>query len=256
MTLHTTAAPAARPPLLRRGPFRALLVLALAAVAALVVTFGGISVGVGMVRAARGEGPLPVDPFAREALLMWISVLVLPVHGIVLGLLGVLLARVTGEGRVMRGLGPLRIRRPLAVVALAGLAFAVAVMTEPVASGAFGLLGDFALGAALDGGWHWRGAELLLLLSLIVIVPLAEELFFRGWIWEELSRWWRPPAVMVATGLAALLAHGLGDPRGFLLVLPAVVALALARQIGGGIGASLLCHVVYNLGGCGLVLLQ
>lgn len=96
MTLHTTAAPAACPPFLRRGPFRAVLVLALAAVAALVVTFGGISVGVGMVRAARGEGPLPVDPFAREALLMWISILVLPVHGIVLGLLGVLLARVTG----------------------------------------------------------------------------------------------------------------------------------------------------------------
>jgi membrane protease YdiL (CAAX protease family) len=88
-----------------------------------------------------------------------------------------------------------------------------------------------------------------LLLGLVVIVaPMAEELFFRGWLWEASRR--RGNAVVttaVLTAIPWLLLHGIESPGRILVLLPAAVIFSFARQMGGGVLASLTVHVTNNM---------
>jgi membrane protease YdiL (CAAX protease family) len=80
-------------------------------------------------------------------------------------------------------------------------------------------------------------------LVMLVVAPLAEELFFRGWLWERLREHWPAPVVAVVTCALFIWAHG--DIA--LAVLPGAVAVTAARLWCGGLRASLLLHVVLNL---------
>jgi membrane protease YdiL (CAAX protease family) len=92
------------------------------------------------------------------------------------------------------------------------------------------------------------GVMALLLVLVVVMAPVAEELFFRGWLWEALCR--RGHGVTttaVLTAIPWLLLHGIESPGRILFLLPAAVIFPLARHLGGGVLASLTVHFTNNL---------
>ena len=92
-------------------------------------------------------------------------------------------------------------------------------------------------------------------LFMVAIAPLAEELFFRGWLWtgfraHRSARW-----TAVVTGLFWLLLH---FPDGWtkpFFLIPTAILLSLARHYGNSVRASLLVHTVNNLVAFGLILI-
>jgi membrane protease YdiL (CAAX protease family) len=90
---------------------------------------------------------------------------------------------------------------------------------------------------------------LTLLGSLLVVVlaPLAEELFFRGWLWTGLRKHWsaRPTGLVTAAiWLVLHLERGVGYV--VLLLFPAVM-LTIARQVGKSVRSTVAMHAIYNL---------
>lgn len=90
-------------------------------------------------------------------------------------------------------------------------------------------------------------AVLLKVMLAVVLAPLSEEMFFRGWLWEGLRQ--RGHAFFTTACLTALpwlLLHGLDSPARVVFLIPAAVVFSLARQQGGGVLASLVVHVTNN----------
>jgi membrane protease YdiL (CAAX protease family) len=90
---------------------------------------------------------------------------------------------------------------------------------------------------------------LLLLLGALTVGllgPIAEELFFRGWLWTALRRRWSVLPTAIATSALWLAMH-LGHGTAYiLLLLPSAVALSLIRHRCGSVRASAIAHIVYN----------
>jgi membrane protease YdiL (CAAX protease family) len=84
------------------------------------------------------------------------------------------------------------------------------------------------------------------LLCMVVLSPLWEELFFRGWLWTGLRRHWRPLPVMLVTALPWLVLHMADGVLRPLFLVPAAIMFSLARQYCGGVRASLTLHVLNN----------
>ena len=83
--------------------------------------------------------------------------------------------------------------------------------------------------------------------NLVVLAPLAEELFFRGWLYTGLRAhlpFW--PSFLLTTCLFAAI-HWDSSHRRILLVLPLAVALGLLREATGSIKPTILLHGAYNL---------
>jgi membrane protease YdiL (CAAX protease family) len=83
-------------------------------------------------------------------------------------------------------------------------------------------------------------------LIAIILAPLAEELFFRGWLWTGLCRKWGmlPTGLITAAiWLALHLERGIGYVM--LLLLPALI-LTVARQVGRSVRATIPMHAIYN----------
>ncbi len=80
----------------------------------------------------------------------------------------------------------------------------------------------------------------------VIVAPIAEELFFRGWLWGRLRPHWRPLATGACTGVLFMLLHLTGGVLKPLFVLPTTVLLTLARHYGGSVRASLIVHVSNN----------
>jgi membrane protease YdiL (CAAX protease family) len=81
----------------------------------------------------------------------------------------------------------------------------------------------------------------------IVFAPLAEELFFRGWLWTGLRKHWGAVSTGLVTALMWLVPHlerGIGYI--VLLLLPALI-LTVARQVGKSVLATIPIHAIYNL---------
>ncbi len=86
------------------------------------------------------------------------------------------------------------------------------------------------------------------LLLITVLAPVAEEFFFRGWLWGALAR--RGHGVWVCAGLTAgpwLALHALETPARVLFLIPAALALSVARHAAGGLRASLTVHLINNV---------
>lgn len=97
-----------------------------------------------------------------------------------------------------------------------------------------------------------RDALLLGLISFQVAVfaPIAEELFFRGFVFRGFARSWGVPAGILVSGLLFGSAHLLGNPALYPSVLPfatigALLAFSFARS--GNLLAPMGAHFVYNL---------
>jgi membrane protease YdiL (CAAX protease family) len=151
-----------------------------------------------------------------------------------------------GDARVGLGFGP--IRRPGLLLALAtlgqaavfGWAVVIYVVLPPADHGVISTL--------LAGIRHASVLEqAATLFCAIVLSPLWEEFFFRGWLWTGLRRYWSALAVMVATTVPWLVLHMFDGLLRPLYLLPMGVMLCLARQYCGGIRASITLHVLNNL---------
>ena len=88
------------------------------------------------------------------------------------------------------------------------------------------------------------GAIHIALLSLLA--PVAEELFFRGWLWGALRKTWSPAPVLCCTSGLWLAMHLLDGSWRAILLLPTAILLGLARHHGDSVRASLWPHLMNN----------
>ena len=157
--------------------------------------------------------------------------------------------RIVGHGDRRRGLGllPLQRRR-----LLTGLLIAVI----PIVGGWYVLLRHapiplpvHGVGELLTGVAQAPSALSVIGLLLVtgILAPVAEEWFFRGWLWSGLRQHWGAVPVACATSCLWLLAH---LPESFtrpLFLLPIAVMLGVARHACGSVRAPLLLHLTNNL---------
>jgi membrane protease YdiL (CAAX protease family) len=164
------------------------------------------------------------------------------------------MCRLVGPPRVVLGLVPPGTRH-----ALAGLAAGVA--TVFVASGLAALLLDAF--PDLDMAALERFGEAFtvgppaprLALALVVAVgaPIAEELIFRGFLWDILQRRMSPWAVLVITSLVFAAWHM--QPFHILTLLPTSFMFGFLRMRTGSVIPSLIAHGMNNAIGAVLLLL-
>ena len=85
-----------------------------------------------------------------------------------------------------------------------------------------------------------------LVANLVVLAPLAEELFFRGWVYTALRARWSfwPSFLVTAAAFAAI--HWNADHRHMLRVLPLALGVGLLRELTGGIRPTIALHAAYN----------
>jgi membrane protease YdiL (CAAX protease family) len=81
---------------------------------------------------------------------------------------------------------------------------------------------------------------------LALAAPLAEELFFRGWLWSALRKSWSPAWTLTWTTGLWLAMHALDGTWRSVILLPTGIILGLARHYGDSVRASLLLHVMNN----------
>ncbi len=82
--------------------------------------------------------------------------------------------------------------------------------------------------------------------NLTLLAPLAEELFFRGWLYTALRARLRfGPSFAFTTVLFAAM-HWDANHRRILLVMPLAVALGILREATGSIKPTLALHALYN----------
>ncbi len=151
-----------------------------------------------------------------------------------------------GDARAGLGFGP--IRRTALLLALATMGEAVVLgwatlvycVLQPANHGAIASL----LAATPSASMAEQAG---ILFCTVVLSPLWEEFFFRGWLWTGLRRHWGTLPVMVATAVPWLALHMFDGLLRPLYLLPMAVMLCLARQYCGGVRASITLHVLNNL---------
>ena len=154
---------------------------------------------------------------------------------------------------VARPLDPVRLRlRPgwetgsallVMTVAMLALAQSLASATTLLRLGNRGTLQ--MLRQALEGA---AGLELfLVVLSVGVVAPAAEEVFFRGYMQSELRRRWPRWVAVVVTSVGFALLHV--DPTGVHMVLALLLGLYLGFvvELTGSTLPAVVCHVVNNV---------
>jgi len=83
-----------------------------------------------------------------------------------------------------------------------------------------------------------------MLLSVAVIVPFAEELFFRGALFTALTRSGPTFVAIATTSIAFALAHQ--EPRNWAPLLLVAVTLGFLRSLGGSIWSGVALHAAFN----------
>lgn len=165
-------------------------------------------------------------------------------------------SRIAGEGSRAAGLGWVAVRRrwlvaALAVVLVVNLAGLLLLLryagVEIPHTGTMDLMQKLS-----EMG---RPAQVAMVLLLAAGAPIAEELFFRGWLWTALRRRWAVLPVMGCTSLLWLMAHLLDGVTRPLFLIPAAIVLSLARHYCGSVRASIVLHCFNNLLAVGLLAL-
>lgn len=165
--------------------------------------------------------------------------------------------RRVGDGNLSAGLGYQPIRRLWLVILLSVTQVIVGVIVLGAAQRIPALSHSLKDAEKLSGlffdGTIWVLPGLVL---IVVLAPLGEELFFRGWLWTGLRRVWSPVAVSCVTGGLWLLLHlgnGLLYP---LFLMPAAIMFSIIRHVGGSVRATIVAHVTNNGFAAAVALLQ
>jgi len=80
--------------------------------------------------------------------------------------------------------------------------------------------------------------------EIVLLTPLCEELFFRGWLWTGLRKHWGALPTATLTGTAWFALHL--PVSGFAWLLAVAVILSVARHFGRSVRASIPLHMLYN----------
>jgi membrane protease YdiL (CAAX protease family) len=155
----------------------------------------------------------------------------------------------TGKGDIEAGLGAGPIRNAMLVPLLALTAVVAAAVLLAIVRhvpwlhrAAEGLSMPF-LQTLKDAG---PVRKLVTVVFVAALAPIAEELFFRGWLWTALLRFWNPGVVAVVTGAFWLLLHapdGLIRP---LMLLPMAAILSASRYWNGSVQGPVMLHIFNN----------
>lgn len=155
----------------------------------------------------------------------------------------------TGNGDVDAGLSNLTMRHPWLVPLLA-VATVISAGTVILLVHHISWLGRAAEGITMPFLQTLPGAgpvrKLVTVVLVAALAPIAEELFFRGWLWTALRRSLGPILTAVATSLFWLSLHapdGLIRP---LLLLPMAIILAAARHFTGSVRGPIMVHIFNN----------
>jgi membrane protease YdiL (CAAX protease family) len=157
--------------------------------------------------------------------------------------------RSVGRGDLVNGLGAGPMRRHGLIAAFAGLmlvwvAVYVAIIVHvPAVSAYLAPRLPSVLALQMSASPIVLATHVLL---LVIVAPVAEELFFRGWLWTALRRTWGVWPTAVCTAAVWLAVHTLDGPIRAVILVPTAVLLCLARHYGGSVRASLLVHLVNN----------
>jgi membrane protease YdiL (CAAX protease family) len=163
--------------------------------------------------------------------------------------------RLAGGGSLATGLGAGPIRRHGLVGLFAGLvvAWVLAYVATLVHVRTFSAYAARQVPSVLTLPASAEPISLAIMLLLaLAVAPLAEEWFFRGWLWTALRRCWGAWPTGFCTAALWLAIHGLDGPLRVLVLLPTAILLSLARHYGGSVRASLVVHVVNNFAAIGI----
>jgi membrane protease YdiL (CAAX protease family) len=157
--------------------------------------------------------------------------------------------RSAGRGNLAIGLGagPMRRHRLIALFAGLMIAWVIGYVMALIRFQAFNVYVATRVPAVLT--LPVSGGPILLAIMLLLalaVAPVAEEFFFRGWLWTALRRSWGVWPTALCTAGLWLGIHALDGPVRALILLPTAILLSLARHYGGSVRASLLVHVVNN----------
>jgi membrane protease YdiL (CAAX protease family) len=157
--------------------------------------------------------------------------------------------RLYGHGDLAVGLGagPMRRYRLVALIAGAAIVWIVVLAAILVHVHTVSAYVSTRVPAVLT--LSASASPVLLAIQVLLIVlfaPVAEELFFRGWLWTALRKTWGVWPTAVCTACLWLAVHLLDAPIRALVLLPPAVLLSLARHYGNSARASLVVHVVNN----------
>ncbi len=95
------------------------------------------------------------------------------------------------------------------------------------------------------------GRVALAALAVVVVAPIAEELFFRGFLYQALRKWRGVPQATVLSALFFALAHG--HPLLILGIFPLGIILAFLFQRRNSLAATIAAHAFFN--GISLIIL-
>ena len=157
--------------------------------------------------------------------------------------------RSLGSGNIVRGLsaGPMRRHGLVALFAILMILWVCGYVAVLIHFRAIATTISTGLPTVLAAQMRGRPVVLAIrLLLVIVVAPLAEELFFRGWLWTALRGSWGAWPTALVTGGVWLAVHALNAPFRALILLPQAILLSLARHYGGSVRASLPIHVANN----------
>lgn len=113
-----------------------------------------------------------------------------------------------------------------------------------------------AVGEVFDDQRLPLGVAITIFLAVWLVVPICEEMLFRGVLWQAMERWgWNRWVILGLTTLAFSVAHW--EPLRTPLLLVISVPIALARMLTGNVLAGIIAHQANNfLPAVGLVLIS
>jgi membrane protease YdiL (CAAX protease family) len=227
------------------GPGRLLFLAALWIVAASAAA-AATSFVLGMVVGAHNAAPHTLHKWSVSPVVS--ILLVLGMSDVILVLAGWGRGEIVGDGDAKAGLGLGPIQRPGLLLAFAAVGLPIVyawatllfLVLRPTQHDVLSTL----FNSAPTSGPLVQAAVLL---CAVVLSPVWEEFFFRGWLWTGLRRHWGVLPVMLATAIPWLLLHTFDGLLRPLFLIPAAVLFCLAREYCGGVRASLTLHVLNNL---------
>ncbi len=84
------------------------------------------------------------------------------------------------------------------------------------------------------------------LLPTILFVPICEEVFFRGWLWNALQQYWGPVTIGTIVSVIWIAGHLPFGYHRLILLAPNAALLAITRHYTRSIRAPILLHITTN----------
>jgi membrane protease YdiL (CAAX protease family) len=245
------------PPTPRRLALELLLDLLIIAVAVVVISFGLVGALLGVRAVQQGLSPADIAALGQDGMLR-----LLGVDGVLLALVaqnavfvGVPLVRSRLRGEPVAAIG-LQARQPLRL-ALLGLGLGALLLVANALLGALfvslGVRQNQVEQYPLFAGDYLGQA--MFMLGAALVVPIGEEVLFRGYLFHTLRRIgagtaWGLPVAYAVSAAAFGVAHALAATQGVAaLVVPTIVmglALAWAVQRTGSLLPSIVAHSLNN----------